>query len=79
MGVHPGKEKQSFIPSVLKKIKKLKKLSPKTLTQVDGGANPKTIKQLAKIKVDFINSGSYITNSPDPKKTIKELNSLFKK
>jgi len=77
MGVVPGKENQTFISTVLKKIKTLKKLSPRTKIQVDGGANPKTIKKLAKLGVNFVNSGSYISDSENPKKTVKELNSLF--
>jgi len=78
MGVHPGREKQSFISSVYNKIKSLRKIS-KIKIQVDGGANKTTIPKLAKLGVNYINSGSYISNSNNPKKALKELNNLFRK
>jgi len=79
MGVHPGKEHQSFVISVYKKIKALRKISSKIKIQVDGGANKTTIPKLAKLGVNHINSGSYITNSDNPRKAFKELNALFRK
>jgi len=79
MGIKPGKEHQTFMPIVYKKISQLKKLSPQTKTQVDGGANKQVIKKLAKLGIDYINSGSYISSSKNPKQTFKELNMLYKK
>jgi len=79
MGVVPGHENQSFIPSVLKKIKTLRKISPKTKTQVDGGATPKIVKKLAKLGVTYVNSGSYISSSENPKQAYKKLSALYRK
>jgi len=77
MGVRPGKEHQEFISSVYRKIKTLRKLSPKTKIQVDGGVNPRVAKRLADLGVDYINSGSYISDSENPKDVMQKLNSFF--
>jgi len=79
MGVFPGEEKQKFIGSVYKKIKLLKKVNSRMSIQVDGGANKKTIKKLAKLGVNYINSGSYISNAENPKQALAELNNIYKK
>src|SRR3989344_4208744 len=47
LGVHPGKEHQSFIPSVYKNISNLRKFDKKIKIQVDGGVNPEVIIKLA--------------------------------
>jgi ribulose-phosphate 3-epimerase len=73
MGVHPGKEHQSFIQKVYNKIKELRKINKKTFIQVDGGVNEKFAKKLAKLKVNAVNSGSYISNSENPKKVYRKL------
>lgn len=79
LGVHPGMEKQFFIPSVYKKIKTLHTLNKKIKIQVDGGVNDKTIPKLAKLGVNYINSGSYISSSENPKQAYKKLSALYKK
>jgi len=79
MGVHPGKENQKFIPSTLTKIKTLRKSHPKLKIQVDGGASQQTIRKLAKLKVNYINSGSYVSESENPKQALKELNTIYSK
>ena len=76
MGVHPGKEHQSFIPVVYKKIKKLKKISPNSTVQVDGGVNFKVAKKLAKLRVNSINSGSFIADAKKPKEIYNKLKSI---
>lgn len=78
MGVHPGKEKQSFIPSVYKKIESFRKKNPKIKIQVDGGVSDKNAKKLADIGVDALNSGSFISNSKNPKGAYKKLNTAFR-
>lgn len=77
MGVHPGKEHQKFIPSVYKKISNLKRLNKKI--QVDGGVNEKVAKKLAKLKVDFVNIGSFISASENPKESLNKLTKVFSK
>jgi ribulose-phosphate 3-epimerase len=77
LGVKPGKEHQSFIPQVYKKIQALRKINNKIPIQVDGGINNSTLPKLAKLKVNYINSGSFISDSKNPKQTYKNLVQLF--
>jgi len=79
MGITPGKEHQTFLPSVYKNIAALRKQKPKLKIQVDGGANEKTIPKLSKLGVNYINSGSYISSSENPKQAYKKLSILLKK
>jgi len=79
MGVHPGEEHQKFIGDVYRKIKLLKKINTSIIIQVDGGVNDKTTKKLAKLGVNYINSGSYISNSENPKKVYIKLNNIYAK
>lgn len=76
MGVHPGKEHQTFIPEVYDKIAELRSQDKTCFIQVDGGITPEVIKKLARLKVNAVNSGSFISSSPNPKKSLKELKSL---
>ncbi len=76
MGVNPGREHQSFIPDVYKKIAQLRSHNKKIPIQVDGGATPEVIKRLVKLEVNAVNSGSYISESKNPKETYKELTSF---
>lgn len=76
MGVHPGKEHQSFIPQVYKKIQQLKKLNPKIKIQVDGGVNFSVARRLSTLGVNAINSGSFIAKARNPKEVFKKLSSI---
>jgi ribulose-phosphate 3-epimerase len=73
MGVYPGKEKQKLRKSVYGRIKTIKAHSKKIIVQIDGGVNIKTAKLLFKAGADTLHSGSYISESSDPKKALKEL------
>lgn len=79
MGVHPGKEHQNFISAVYKKIFQLRKINKKIKIQIDGGVNTKTASRLAKLGVNNINSGSFISESKKPREEFKKLNLAFKK
>lgn len=79
LGVNPGKEHQHFIPKVYEKIKQLRKINKKIIIQVDGGVNENVVKKLKKLGANYINSGSFISDSKNPKQTIKNLNVLFNK
>lgn len=67
MSVKPGLPGQKFIPEVIPKIKKLRKMIKEErrdiLLSVDGGVNLDNKKELH--DVDILVSGSFITNSPD--------------
>lgn len=78
MGVWPGKEGQDLIQEVVDKIETFKFGYPDFKVQVDGGVNEKTAGVLGKIGVDIINSGSFISNSKDPKKALSVLKKKFR-
>lgn len=67
MSVKPGLPGQKFIPEVIPKIEKLRKMIKEEkrdiLLSVDGGVNLDNKKELH--DVDILVSGSFITNSPD--------------
>jgi ribulose-phosphate 3-epimerase len=77
MSVNPGFGGQKFIPSVIKKAKKLKKLikkhNPNCLIQVDGGVNDKNIQELKNAGVNIVVAGSFVYSSDDYGKAIKSL------
>jgi ribulose-phosphate 3-epimerase len=77
MSVNPGFGGQNFIPSVIKKAKKLKelinKINPNCLIEVDGGVNDKNIQDLKEAGVDIVVAGSYVYGSSDYSKAIKSL------
>jgi len=77
MGVTPGFGGQKFQPSVIKKIKALRKLNPRLTIGVDGGMNVKTAKKVAEAGASIIVAGSYIFGSKDIGKAIEELKSIF--
>jgi ribulose-phosphate 3-epimerase len=77
MSVNPGFGGQKFIPSVIDKIKHLKKLinekNPNCLIQVDGGVNDKNIEILKEAGADVVVAGSYVFGNESYEKAIKSL------
>ena len=63
MMVKAGKGGQEFNDSALKKIKKIRKLYPNILIEVDGGINAETGSKCVKAGADILVSGSYIYNN----------------
>ncbi|WP_286137575.1 ribulose-phosphate 3-epimerase [Gabonibacter massiliensis] len=80
MSVNPGFGGQSFIESTLQKVTKLKKLIKETASstciEVDGGVNFETGRRLVEAGADALVAGSFVFNSPDPKKNIEGLKNL---
>lgn len=80
MSVNPGYGGQKFISNTLKKVSQLKDLIIKrnsnTLIEVDGGINLETGKMLVEAGADVLVAGSFIFESENPEKTIKELKAL---
>jgi len=74
LSVNPGFGGQTFIANCLDKIKALRQLIQnkklKTLIQVDGGVNEKTIADVAAAGADIFVAGSAIFKSSDYTKTI---------
>jgi ribulose-phosphate 3-epimerase len=75
MTVNPGFGGQKFIPSMLPKIKKARKLidekNPTVELEVDGGINLDNISQVAQAGADVVVAGSAIFKSEDCKKTVR--------
>ena len=63
MMVKAGKGGQQFNEDALKKIKKIRKLYPNILIEVDGGINAETGSKCVKAGADILVSGSYIYNN----------------
>ncbi|MGP1579911.1 MAG: ribulose-phosphate 3-epimerase [Wolinella sp.] len=77
MSVNPGFGGQKFIPSALRKIKRLKELierrNPACLIEVDGGVSNQNIAALREAGVDIAVAGSYIFGANDYESAIKSL------
>ncbi|MDD2358628.1 MAG: ribulose-phosphate 3-epimerase [Thiovulaceae bacterium] len=77
MSVNPGFGGQSFIPNVVKKIKRLKELrdaiNPNCLIEIDGGVTDKNIEMLRDAGVDVCVAGSYVFKHDSLKDAIDSL------
>ena len=76
MSVEPGFGGQSFMPEVLDKVVKLKKLNKKFVIEIDGGIDDKTIHLAKEAGVDICVAGSYIFKQKDRIETIKKLKAV---
>lgn len=77
LAVNPGWQGQKFDSTVLKKIKKLKELSPHTKIEIDGGINLENIKSVVEAGVDIIDIGSQIVKSDNMAQKIKEFQDII--
>jgi ribulose-phosphate 3-epimerase len=79
MTVNPGFGGQSFIPSMLKKIKNLKEMLEerqcKAIIQVDGGISLENIRDAAKAGASCFVAGSSVFSAPDPAAMISQMRS----
>ena len=77
MSVNPGFGGQKFIPSVVKKAKRLKSMikeqNANCLIEVDGGVNDKNIQELKDAGVDVVVAGSYVFNADSYADAIESL------
>lgn len=80
MSVNPGFGGQKFIPQILDKTKRLRRLIQESgspaLIQIDGGVNLETGRQLVDAGADILVAGSFVFNSADPVATISALAQL---
>lgn len=80
MGVNPGFQGQSFVHSVLKKIKKFKIDHPKLLTSIDGAVNFATLPEIVKTGVNAVCIGSAIfSNQKTPEENFKNIKKIINK
>ena len=77
--VHPGFYGAKYLSYPLKKIREIKKINPQVKVIVDGGMNPKTVKDVAKAGADQVISGSFITEAEKPKERMKMMEEGFNK
>ena len=77
MSVNPGFGGQTFIPSVMGKIDKLREEIEKrnldTEIEVDGGISIGNIQEVAKAGANVFVAGSAVFNAPNPAKMIKNM------
>ncbi|MEA1920798.1 MAG: ribulose-phosphate 3-epimerase [Campylobacterota bacterium] len=77
MSVNPGFGGQSFIPTVVEKIRRLKvlrdRINPDCLIEIDGGVNDKNIEMLKEAGVDVCVAGSYVFKHESFKEAIDSL------
>jgi ribulose-phosphate 3-epimerase len=76
MCVHPGFSGQKFIPEVLSKIEKIRKICPDIDIAVDGGINDETIDSVLNAGANLIITNSYVFSSKDRAKAIRRLKGL---
>jgi ribulose-phosphate 3-epimerase len=77
MSVEPGFGGQSFIPSALEKLRRLRGLiPPSTLLSVDGGIGLKTIASASAAGADVFVAGSSILETDDYGRSIAELTTM---
>ena len=83
MSVNPGFRGQKFIPSALKKIKRLEELRQKRgldfKIEVDGGINPDNVKAVTDAGVDIVVAGSSVFGAEDVKQRVSEFKEIFQK
>ncbi|MFJ6098681.1 ribulose-phosphate 3-epimerase [Williamsia muralis] len=77
MSVEPGFGGQSFIPDVLDKVRRVRKLVDsgelRVLVEIDGGINADTIEQAAAAGVDCFVAGSAVYGADDPAQAVESL------
>ncbi|HUR96698.1 MAG TPA: ribulose-phosphate 3-epimerase [Pyrinomonadaceae bacterium] len=77
MSVNPGFGGQSFIPTSLDKLRRLKKMITDrgldTRIEIDGGIDARNISEIVKAGADFIVAGSAVYGQGDPTSAVREL------
>lgn len=73
MTVNPGWGAQTFIESMLRKIEVIRGWSPTVHIEVDGGINPKTLRQTADAGANVFVVGNYLTSQSNLAAGMKEL------
>ena len=72
MSVNPGFGGQSFIPSTLKKVKRLRAERPELVIEIDGGIKVDNAGAARDAGVDIFVAGSAIFGQPDYGKVIRQ-------
>ena len=82
MSVYPGFGGQKFIPSVLNKLKKLRKIIDDNdldiRLEIDGGVNLDNISEISQAGADTFVAGSAIFSEKDYRKIISDMRNSLK-
>lgn len=77
MSVNPGFGGQKFIPQILSKTERLRKMIDdneyEVLIEIDGGVNTETAPKLFVAGADILVAGSFVFGAEDPHKAISDL------
>jgi len=73
MSVHPGFGGQLFIPSVLDKVRAIRKAHPTLMIQIDGGIDDKTAPLAKEAGANNLVAGSYLFKSSEREEAIAKL------
>ncbi len=76
LAVHPGPAGQSFLRTVLPKIKFLRQALPNAKIETDGGINPETAALVFASGGNMVAAGSYIWTSGDCAEAYKQLTEI---
>ena len=77
MGHTPGFEHLELENKVVENIEKVRRNMKRLKIQVDGGVNFESIEKLAKIRVNYVNVGSFVANGNRPGELMEELERRF--
>lgn len=73
LAVYPGPAGQKFLPTVLEKIRFLRREMPNAKIEVDGGINPETARLVKEAGANVVAVATYLFGSPDLGAAFKEL------
>jgi ribulose-phosphate 3-epimerase len=77
MSVNPGYGGQAFIPRSLDKVRQLhrtrKERGLEFAIEIDGGAGPENIAEIARAGVDWVVAGSSVFRAPDPVQAVRQM------
>ncbi len=76
MSVHPGFGGQSFIETILPKVKTLRKIYSGDI-EVDGGINDKNARSVIEAGTNILVAGSYFFRAKDKKEAVKLLRTIL--
>jgi len=76
MSVNPGFGGQKFIEHTYEKVRKVRKMSPNILIEIDGGVNQNNAKKLIEAGANALVAGNFVFSSKNPIQTIQDLKNI---
>ena len=77
MSVNPGYGGQTFIPNSLNKVRELYRFREERrlnfFIEIDGGAGPENVADIARAGVDWVVAGSSVFHSPDAAEAVRDM------